>query len=149
MISPIIPYIYPLERIENLPTDDKETILTKLLPERSIENFKKFLEITIFQNGLVFRGLKFHLDFPYLTLFHIHDFFSLPKEALCFLWYICEVYTVGFIFYAPRLTSYLSIVNNNYHAHNDMNMNFWKFMNWFKPTVNGSMISKSIMVLMC
>lgn len=90
MIAPVIPCVYPFEPLENLPAEVKNIIFEKLLQTRSIECFKTYLEITIFHYGLVFRGLKFHHDFHFFSLFHIHELLDLPKEALYFLWYLCD-----------------------------------------------------------
>lgn len=98
MISLIIPCLYPLERVENLSANVREILFIKLLHKRSIENFKKFLEITIFRNGLVFRGLKFHpdvLSFPYSIPYSWFILFTKRSSMflMIFVWGIhCWVY---------------------------------------------------------
>lgn len=65
----IIPCVYPLdfflENIHNLPPEIRQFIFEQVIPKRSITSFKRFLEITIFRHGLVFTGLKFHLEYPF------------------------------------------------------------------------------------
>ena len=87
--STMVPCVCPLDpflgNIQHLLPEIRRLIFEQVLPRRSITNFKRFLEITIFRHGLVLSGLEFHPKYPFLSCFHINDVFSIPKEAIYFL----------------------------------------------------------------
>ncbi|KAL4588678.1 hypothetical protein LXL04_001571 [Taraxacum kok-saghyz] len=95
------------EQIANLPTHIKEAIADITLPRRALLNYKIFLTILIQKHGEFMKGLRFHPDYPFLNVFHIHDLFRLPKEALVFFWYLFEAHTIAISFNASKLVEYV------------------------------------------
>ncbi|KAL4556803.1 hypothetical protein LXL04_034965 [Taraxacum kok-saghyz] len=72
------------EQIANLPNNIKEAIADITLPKRPTLSYKLFLTILLQKHGEFMKGLRFHPNYPLLNVFHIHDLFRLPKEALVF-----------------------------------------------------------------
>lgn len=76
----------------------KKFIVNKLLPQRSLRQTQIFLA-SAFHHGLAFRDLKiYHPNYPFLTLFQVHNLYNFPKETLCFLWFVFQVYEIPLIF---------------------------------------------------
>ena len=94
------------EQIANLPNNIKEAIADITLPRRALLNYKTFLTILLQKHGEFMKGLRFHPDYPFLNVFHIHDLFRLSKEALVFFWYLFEAHTIAISFNAAKLVEY-------------------------------------------
>ncbi|GKB51377.1 hypothetical protein Tco_0902130 [Tanacetum coccineum] len=84
-----------------------ETIGDLTFEKRAKLCYKMFLIILLKNYGLCIKGLRFHLDYPFLNIFHIHDLWRFPKEALCFIYYLFESFMMGITFNAEKLLSYL------------------------------------------
>ncbi|GJZ49874.1 putative reverse transcriptase domain-containing protein [Tanacetum coccineum] len=93
--------------IFNLPEEIVETIGDLTFEKRAKLCYKTFLTILLKNNGLCIKGLRFHPDYPFLNIFHIHDLWRFPKEALCFFYYLFESFTIGITFNAEKLLSYV------------------------------------------
>ncbi|KAL4582307.1 hypothetical protein LXL04_006854 [Taraxacum kok-saghyz] len=102
------------EQIANLPNHIKEAIADITLPRRALLNYKIFLTILLQKHGEFMKGLRFHPDYPFLNVFHIHDLFRLPKEALVFFWYLFEAHTIAISFNASKLANQLATVQKKY-----------------------------------
>ncbi|KAM7490949.1 hypothetical protein LguiA_033870 [Lonicera macranthoides] len=103
------PLLEPMEAIPYLPREIQDMIFVKWIKCSDKELVTKFLEITLMNYGLVFRGLRLHPTYPFLSLFHIHRPCRIPILALVFLWYLTRAYTICFVFDAPVLLQYLRI----------------------------------------
>lgn len=126
-----IPLVYPLELVHDLPFEVRTTILEILQEKRSQNNFHKYLELSIFNHGRIFKHLP-HPDYPFLIPHSICNYYHLPAESLCYLWYLFEAYIVAFIFDIPRLYVYL----NQCQINPDLTINqagLMKFLKWFHP----------------
>ncbi|KAL4556459.1 hypothetical protein LXL04_039112 [Taraxacum kok-saghyz] len=95
------------EHIANLPNNIKEAIADMTLPKRATLSYKLFLTILLQKHGDFMKGLRFHPNYPFLNVFHIHDLFRLPKEALVFFWYLFEAHTIAISFNASKLVEYV------------------------------------------
>ncbi|GJT61369.1 putative reverse transcriptase domain, viral movement protein [Tanacetum coccineum] len=91
----------------NLPEEIVETIGDLTFEKRAKLCYKTFLTILLKNHGLCIKGLRFHPDYPFLNIFHIHDLWRFPKEALCFFYYLFESFTIGITFNAEKLLSYV------------------------------------------
>ncbi|GJZ84072.1 hypothetical protein Tco_0649411 [Tanacetum coccineum] len=85
-----------------------ETIGDFTFEKRARLCYKTCLAILLKNYGLCIKGLRFHLDYPFINIFHIHDLWWFPKEALCFFYYLFESFTIGITFNAEKLLSYVS-----------------------------------------
>nr|GFB14890.1 hypothetical protein [Tanacetum cinerariifolium] len=99
------PKAYKLE--ENPSQEIVETIGDLTFEKRAKVCYKTFLTILLKNHGLCIKGLRFHPDYPFLNIFHIHDLWRFPKEALCFFYYLFESFTIGITFNAEKLLSYV------------------------------------------
>ncbi|GKD15127.1 hypothetical protein Tco_1199534 [Tanacetum coccineum] len=97
--TPIIPIFY-------LPEEIVETIGDLTFEKRAKLCYKTFLIILLKNHGLCIKGLRFHPDYLFLNIFHIHDLWKFPKEALCFFYYLFESFTIGITINAEKLLSY-------------------------------------------
>ncbi|GJR02306.1 hypothetical protein Tco_0525290 [Tanacetum coccineum] len=91
----------------DLPEEIVETIGDLTFEKRAKLCYKTFLTILLKNHGLCIKGLRFHPDYPFLNIFHIHDLWRFPKEALCFFYYLFESFTIGITFNAEKLLSYV------------------------------------------
>ncbi|CAH8278551.1 unnamed protein product [Arabidopsis lyrata] len=66
-----------------------------------------------------------HPDYPFAHLYRIENS-NMPEEVLCFLWYLCAVYTVGITFDIQWLYHYVNTVQ-------DKRDSFSTFLRWFSP----------------
>ncbi|CAH8278553.1 unnamed protein product [Arabidopsis lyrata] len=66
-----------------------------------------------------------HPDYPFAHLYRIENS-NMPEEVLCFLWYLCAVYTVGIAFDIQWLYHYVNTVQ-------DKRDSFSTFLRWFSP----------------
>ncbi|GJS73987.1 hypothetical protein Tco_0706828 [Tanacetum coccineum] len=69
--------------------------------------YKTFLTTLLKNHGLCIKGLRFHPDYPFLNIFHIHDLWRFLKEAMCFFYYLFESFMIGITFNAEKLLSYV------------------------------------------
>ncbi|GKA93373.1 hypothetical protein Tco_0815359 [Tanacetum coccineum] len=91
----------------DLPEEIVETIGDLTFEKRAKLCYKTFLTILLKNHGLCIKGLRFHPDYPFLNIFHIHDLWRFPKEALCFFYYLFESFTIGITFNAEKILSYV------------------------------------------
>ncbi|GJR07943.1 putative zinc finger, CCHC-type containing protein [Tanacetum coccineum] len=97
----------PTIPVFDLPEEIVETIGDLTFEKRAKLCYKTFLTILLKNHGLCVKGLRFHPDYPFLNIFHIHDLWKFPKEALCFFYYLFESFTIGITFNAEKLLSYV------------------------------------------
>ncbi|GJV11261.1 hypothetical protein Tco_1352802 [Tanacetum coccineum] len=97
----------PTIPVFDLPEEIVETIGDLTFEKRAKLCYKTFLTILLKNHGLCVKGLRFHPDYPFLNIFHIHDLWRFPKEALCFFYYLFESFTIGITFNAEKLLSYV------------------------------------------
>ncbi|KAL4563654.1 hypothetical protein LXL04_027699 [Taraxacum kok-saghyz] len=95
------------EQMANLPNNIQEAIADITLPKRATLSYKLFLTILLQRHGEFMKGLRFHPNYPFLNVFHIHDLFRLPKEALVFFWYLLEAHTIAISFNGSKLVEYV------------------------------------------
>ncbi|GJR02303.1 hypothetical protein Tco_0525287 [Tanacetum coccineum] len=93
--------------IFDLPKEIVETIEDLTFEKRAKLCYKMFLTILLKNHGLCIKGLRIHLDYPFLNVFHIHDLWWFPKEVLCFFYYLFKSFTIGITFNAEKLLSYV------------------------------------------
>ncbi|KAM7510453.1 hypothetical protein LguiB_009328 [Lonicera macranthoides] len=130
----------PMEAISLLPEELQETVVQEAIHLRAKDQVQVYLNLLLRTHGLVFRGLRLHPHYPFCSLFHIHYFYRVPKEALVFLWYLTTVYHVGFIMNAPDLLLYLQVATADPEFHHPYmhlygvasSYNFITFLKWFK-----------------
>lgn len=126
-----IPLVYPLEPIHDLPFEVRTTVLEFLQEKRSHHNFQKYLKISIFNHERIFKHLP-HLDYQYLIPHCIRNYYHVPSETLCYLWYLFESYTIVFIFDIFRLFAYINQCQIN-PALIINQTGLMKFLKWFYP----------------
>nr|GEW77008.1 hypothetical protein [Tanacetum cinerariifolium] len=97
----------PTIPVFDLPEEIVETIGDLTFEKRAKLCYRSFLTILLKNYGLCIKGLKFHPDYPFLNIFHIHDLWRFTKEALCFFYYLFESFTTGITFNAEKLLSYV------------------------------------------
>ncbi|GKB08565.1 hypothetical protein Tco_0836877 [Tanacetum coccineum] len=97
----------PTIPVFDLPEEIVETIGDLTFEKRAKLCYKTFLTILLKNHGLCVKGLRFHPDYPFLNIFHIHDLWRFPKEALCFFYYLFESFTIGITSNAEKLLSYV------------------------------------------
>nr|GEW78745.1 hypothetical protein [Tanacetum cinerariifolium] len=97
----------PTVPVFDLPAEIVETYGDLNFEKRAKLCYKTFLTILLKNHGLCIKGLSFHPDYPYLNIFHIHDLWRFPKEALCFFYYLFKSFTIGITFNAEKLLSYV------------------------------------------
>ncbi|GKB82620.1 hypothetical protein Tco_0949515 [Tanacetum coccineum] len=89
------------------PEEIVETIGDLTFEKRARLCYKTFLTILLKNHRLCIKGLRFYPDYPFLNIFHIHDLWRFPKEALYFFYYLFESFTIGITFNAEKLLSYV------------------------------------------
>lgn len=97
----------------------------------STHNFHPYLALLLRCHGRIFTHIP-HPRYPFLAPFTIRKYYHLPKEALCFLWYLFEKYHIAFIFDVPLVSTYITqaIVNPALPA----NLSHFKtLLTWFYP----------------
>lgn len=121
--------VYPLEPVYDLPFEVRTKVLEFLQTKRSHSNFHRYLEISIFHHGRIFKHLP-HLEYPYFIPHFIRNYYHVPLETLYYLWYLFEADTVAFIFKIPHLYAYLNqcIINPALTIHQAGVM---KWLQWF------------------
>nr|GEV74926.1 putative zinc finger, CCHC-type [Tanacetum cinerariifolium] len=97
----------PTILIFDLPEEIVETIRHLTFEKRAKLCYNMFLTILLKNHGLCIKGLRFHPDNPFFNIFHIHDLWRFPKEALCFFYYLFESFIIGITFNAEKLLSYV------------------------------------------
>lgn len=110
----------------SLPEEVSEAIADITFKQRPIPNYQNFLSILIHHHGLFMKQ-----DYPFLGVYHIHDLFRLPKEALCFFWYMFESFTIGISFNSVKLLSY--ILQCQLDNVPSRSLNLFKLLQWFLP----------------
>ncbi|GJR02305.1 hypothetical protein Tco_0525289 [Tanacetum coccineum] len=126
-----------------LPTPDQQSLFLTY-QRRSFEDvgdltfekraklcYKTFLTILLKNHGLCVKGLRFHPDYPFLNIFHIHDLWKFPKEALCFFYYLFESFTIGITFNAEKLLSY--VVKSQFKDVPPHSKHLLTMLQWFVP----------------
>nr|GFB56641.1 putative zinc finger, CCHC-type [Tanacetum cinerariifolium] len=63
----------PTVTVFDLPEEIVETIGDLTFEKRAKVCYKTFLTILLKNHGLCIKGLRFHPDYPFLNIFHIHD----------------------------------------------------------------------------
>ncbi|GJU43140.1 hypothetical protein Tco_1200406 [Tanacetum coccineum] len=106
----------PTIPVFDLPGEIVEMIGDLTFEKRAKLCYKTFLTILLKNHGLCVKGLRFHPDYPFLNIFHIHDLWKFPKEALCFFYYLFESFTIGITFNAEKLLSYVWLYDNFDHC---------------------------------
>ncbi|GJR07947.1 hypothetical protein Tco_0790599 [Tanacetum coccineum] len=96
----------------DLPEEIVETIRDLTFEKRAKLCNKTFLTILLKNHVLYIKGLRFHPDYPFLNIFHIHDLWRFLKEALCFFYYLFKSFTIGITFNVEKLLSY--VVNSQF-----------------------------------
>ncbi|EFH62120.1 predicted protein [Arabidopsis lyrata subsp. lyrata] len=77
-----------------------------------------------------------HHDHPFAHFYRIENS-NMPEEVLCFLWYLCAVYTVGIAFDIQWLYHYVNTIQDKRDC-------FSTFLRWFSPlTVWSGKLQKS------
>ncbi|KAJ9567780.1 hypothetical protein OSB04_003746 [Centaurea solstitialis] len=99
----------PPTAYETLPREILEGIADATLKNRALPNYQTFFQIALKTHSPFMKNFKFHPDYPYLTIFHIHDLNRLSKEALCFFWYLFEAHAIAISFNAYKLFDYLFV----------------------------------------
>ncbi|GJT45911.1 hypothetical protein Tco_0954626 [Tanacetum coccineum] len=92
-----------LSMVLSVASHNEERSFSTLTPPRALFFFTIGNVETI--EGLIFD--MFHPDYPFLNIFHIHDLWRFLKEALCFFYYLFEIFTVGISFNVEKLLSYV------------------------------------------
>ncbi|KAJ9550757.1 hypothetical protein OSB04_014802 [Centaurea solstitialis] len=116
---------------EALPPEILEGIADATLKHRALPNYQTFFQIALKNHGPFMKNFKFHPDYPYLTIFHIHDLNRFPKEALCFFWYLFEAHTIAISFNAYKLFDYLFACYIGQAP--PQYKNLYKLFEWFLP----------------
>ncbi|CAG7894370.1 unnamed protein product [Brassica rapa] len=71
-----------------------------------------------------------HPDYPFAHLYRIENVY-LPEEVLCFLWYLCSIYTIGITFDIQWLYQYINMqLTNSKRGHKEC---LATFLTWFAP----------------
>ncbi|CAA7035324.1 unnamed protein product [Microthlaspi erraticum] len=84
----------------NMPKDAHQLIETKTLHERLHHKIFQYQSTILCRYGINCRFIApmgIHPDYPFAHLFRIENT-NMPEEVLCFLWYLCSVYTIGITF---------------------------------------------------
>lgn len=124
-----IPLVYPLDPIHDLSFEVHTQVLEFLQAKKSITNFHRYLEISIFNHRWILKHIP-HLEYPYLIPYLVDNYYHVPKETLCYLWYMFEAHTIAFIFDIPRLFAYLNqCLINPIFTHNQVGLMKW--FQWF------------------
>lgn len=126
-----IPLVYLLKPVHDLPFEVRTKVLEFLQTKRSHSNFHTYLEISIFNHGRIFKHIP-HPDYSYLIPYCIPNYYHVPLETLCYLWYFFESYSVAFIFDILRLYAYLNQCQIN-PALTINQAGLMKFLKWFYP----------------
>lgn len=113
----------------NLHEEFKEVTADEALPYQSSLNYKTFLAILLSNHGTFMKGLKFYLDYPFVNVFHIHDMFIFPKEALVFFWYLFETHTIAISFNVVKLL--LQVYHCEFSKPPAPTKNLFTLLNWF------------------
>ncbi|KAG2311368.1 hypothetical protein Bca52824_022925 [Brassica carinata] len=71
-----------------------------------------------------------HPDFPFAHLYRIENV-CMPEEVLCFLWYLCSIYTIGITFDIQWLYQYIN--PQFYDPLRESNECLSTFLTWFAP----------------
>lgn len=126
-----VPLDDPLTLIAHLPPDVQSTPMTYIQDTHSPHNFHTYLALQLRRHGHVFTHIP-HPQYPFLAPFTIRRYYHLPKEALCFLWYLFKKYHIAFIFYVPLVSAYIAqaIVNPAIPPHLS---HFKTLLTWFHP----------------
>lgn len=129
-LSPVSPQD-PLSLISHLPPDIQAVLMTYIQQTRSTHNFHTFLTIQLRKHGRIFTHIP-HPQYPFLAPFTIRRYYHLSKEALCFLWYLFEKFTIAFIFDVSLVSAYITqaIVNPAVPRHLS---HFSTLLKWFHP----------------
>ncbi|CAN6988946.1 unnamed protein product [Brassica rapa subsp. trilocularis] len=82
-----------------------------------------------------------HPDYPFAHLYRIENAY-MPEEVLCFLWYLCSIYTIGITFDIQWLYQYINMqFTNSQRGHKEC---LSTFLTWFAPlSVLNGMLRKS------
>ncbi|GJX59956.1 hypothetical protein Tco_0291346 [Tanacetum coccineum] len=121
----------PTIPVFDLPEEIVETIGDLTFEKRAKLCYKTFLTILLKNHGLCVKGLRFHPDYPFLNIFHIHDLWKFPKEALCFFYYLFESFTIGITFNAEKLLSY--VVKSQFKDVPPHSKHLLTMLQWFVP----------------
>jgi hypothetical protein len=94
----------------NCPFDAKELIQTETLLEKTKHKvflYQSLILSTFGPNNDYISPLGIHPDFPFAHLFRFRNL-VMPEEVLCFLWYLCSIYTIGIHLDIPSVFQYTS-----------------------------------------
>ena len=127
-----LPCLFPLERIHSLPVEIRNMISDLHFRHRTRENIRAFLDIHLFKNSPVFERIP-HPAYPYLTPLTFRNLRFIPPEALCFLWYLTEQWTITVIFDAAQLQLYFIFATLWMNDLTTETRGLLKFFEWFQP----------------
>ena len=97
---PPIPFDVPLEALNS----HKRNYPVNMLLEYQSRIIQKY------GDSCVFQPLGIHPKYPYSCLFSVKSFLDFPQEVLDFLWYLCDLYTIGIQFQLGSL--YEALINH-------------------------------------
>ncbi|GJW66779.1 hypothetical protein Tco_0121203 [Tanacetum coccineum] len=117
--------------IFDLPEKIVKTTRDLTFEKRAKLCYKTFLTILLKNYRLCIKGLRFHPDYPFLNIFHIHDLWRFPKEALCFFYYLFESFTIGITFNAKKLLSY--VIKSQFKDVSPHSKHLITMLQWFVP----------------
>ncbi|KAK1406173.1 hypothetical protein QVD17_41461 [Tagetes erecta] len=116
---------------KDIPEEVMEVIKTHNIKEGSL-NYKSLLTIALEANGSVLTGSRFSPDYPFLNIFYIRNLKRLPKETLCFLWFLLETFTIAVAFNSAKLNAYL--LESQTGLLSEEEKGTIKLLEWFLPT---------------
>uniref|UniRef100_A0A1J3EQA9 Reverse transcriptase n=1 Tax=Noccaea caerulescens TaxID=107243 RepID=A0A1J3EQA9_NOCCA len=97
----------------NIPGDAHELIERNTLREHlrhKIFEYQSFILSRYGPNCHFIAPLGIHPDYPFAHLYRIENS-NMPEEVLCFLWYLCSVYTIGITFDIGWLYQYINALH--------------------------------------
>lgn len=114
--------------MKKLPNDLQNLLLRSILEPRNQKLLKSFELLTIRRSGLdSVAGPTSKCAFPFLTFSKIGPANKFRKEALCYLWYLLDLYTIPFAIYLPSILDTIhssSIYSKQFRY-------IRKFLEWF------------------
>ncbi|KAF2587630.1 hypothetical protein F2Q70_00036459 [Brassica cretica] len=117
----------------NMPDDAHSLINREALHEHLRDKIFFYQSIILSNYGthnLLISPMGIHPDYPFAHLYRIESAF-MPEEVLCFLWYLCSIYTIGSTFDIQWLYHYISTqFTDPQRGHKEC---LSTFLTWFAP----------------
>ncbi|ESQ39621.1 hypothetical protein EUTSA_v10001178mg, partial [Eutrema salsugineum] len=114
----------------NMPLEAHQLVDKRILHEHLQHRIFKYQSIILSKYGInchFIAPMGIHPDHPFAHLYRIENT-AIPEEVLCFLWYLCSVYTIGITFDIQWLYQYVNAVQNRRDC-------FSTFLAWFAPLI--------------